>query len=149
MNTGQSKKVQFFILTEATFFLVILTIIKGTVPIILFCDRLFPPLGIISERFRKIHISLGLSNPLASSFDDCPWPPSFPIEKNFTHGILEPILNPLHENLLTELQAPWPILLWNARGPSCLFRKNQRSVAIYKLDRGYPRWRVVDCLRRS
>ena len=100
MTTGQSKEVQFFILTEATFFMVILTIIKGTMPIVLFCDPLFPPLGIILERFRRILISLGLSNSLASSFDDCPWPPSFPIEKNFTHGVLAPVLNPLQENLL-------------------------------------------------
>ena len=72
----------------------------GSSPIILFCDPLFPPMSRVLECLRKILVSRGLSKSLADIFDDYPWPPNFPLEKNYTHGLLEPILNSLQDSLL-------------------------------------------------
>ena len=72
----------------------------GSSPIILFCDPLFPPMSRVLECLRKILVSRGLSKSLADIFDDYPWPPNFPLEKNYTHGLLEPILNRLQDSLL-------------------------------------------------
>ncbi len=91
---------QIFILNECTFIPVILRVLSGQRPTVLFVDArvrfLTSPLNRLFNFLTKRQKILGLEIFGAS----LPWPPRFPLEKNLTHGAIADVEEAVQESVL-------------------------------------------------